>query len=170
MCDAIRQLEAGIPDPTRGLPEEVFRFAARIVPMVNVDLLVRDAGKGLLLTWREDEFYPGSWHIPGGIVRYKETFAERIRAVAHLELGATVAFDPQPLALEQIIHPHRRDRGHFISLLFECCLQGEPGVDPWRGDGRPLPGQWAWHRVLPECFYPPHRVYGPLLSRSLADV
>jgi colanic acid biosynthesis protein WcaH len=31
-----------------------------------------------LLTWRDDESFGAGWHVPGGIIRYKETAADRI--------------------------------------------------------------------------------------------
>jgi ADP-ribose pyrophosphatase YjhB (NUDIX family) len=93
MINLINTLEESISDPRRGLPEELFLFASRITPLVNVDLLVKDKLGKTLLTWRDDGYYPPSWHIPGGIIRYKETFAERIKEVARTELGAAVDFD-----------------------------------------------------------------------------
>lgn len=42
--------------------------------MVNVDLLIKNVSSNeTLLTWREDEYYGPGWHVPGGIVRFKET-------------------------------------------------------------------------------------------------
>jgi ADP-ribose pyrophosphatase YjhB (NUDIX family) len=68
------------------------------------------------LTWRDDEYYKTGWHIPGGIVRYKETIADRIRAVAENELGAKVAFKETPLAINEGFNHHSKNRGHFIVI------------------------------------------------------
>ena len=57
--------------------------------MVNVDLLIRNDRREILLTWRHDELYHG-WHVPGGVMRYKERLADRVAAVAHIELGTAV--------------------------------------------------------------------------------
>ena len=55
MDDALRRgieaLEAGQGDPRRGLPDDVFLFVSRIVPLVNVDLLIQDDRSRTLLTW-----------------------------------------------------------------------------------------------------------------------
>ena len=67
-------LESSIPNPSKGLPEEVFLFVSRITPLINVDLLIKNEQNHTLLTWRNDSYYLG-WHIPGGIIRYKETIA-----------------------------------------------------------------------------------------------
>ena len=63
----IETLEAAIGDPKRGLPEDVFLFVSRIIPLIAVDLLIQDDRSRTLLTWRDDEFYGPGWHAPGGI-------------------------------------------------------------------------------------------------------
>ena len=68
---AIKFLENQIKNPSKGLPQEIFFFISRITPMINVDLLIKDEKGRTLLAWRDDEFYKG-WHIPGGIIRFKE--------------------------------------------------------------------------------------------------
>jgi colanic acid biosynthesis protein WcaH len=60
------------------------------------------------LTWRDDGYCNPGWHIPGGIIRFKETIATRIKVVARYELGAEVDFDPVPLAINEVIHPSRK--------------------------------------------------------------
>jgi len=41
--EAIKFLDKQIPNPSLGLPEEVFLFISRTTPIVNVDLLIKDA-------------------------------------------------------------------------------------------------------------------------------
>ena len=159
---ALDQINSVINNPTEGLPEDVFLFASAITPMVNVDLLIRNEQGQVLMTWREDKFCKAGWHIPGGIIRYKETAAERISAVARLELGAQVVFDEKPLAINEIIVPGRRERGHFISLLFECSLKTPPNEDRCFCSGDPNQGQWAWFGACPENIIVVHRrIYQP---------
>lgn len=142
-------LEAVIVDPSAGLPEELFLFVSRLTPMVNVDLLIRNPQGQTLLTWREDEFYGPGWHVPGGIVRFKESASSRIVAVARNELGARIEFDEKPLAVSEIMSATRNTRGHFISLLYACRLASPPDAGlQWR-EGRPRRGQWAWHSGCP---------------------
>jgi colanic acid biosynthesis protein WcaH len=144
--------------PEEGLPLDLFRVLSRIVPLVNIDLLIRDEQLGTLLTWRHDENYGPGWHIPGGIIRYKETAAVRIRLTAQRELGTAVEFDPEPLAVREAIDPVRRERGHFISLLYRCRLQAAP-ADHLRAGATPRAGQWAWHRACPPDLIPEHHDY-----------
>jgi colanic acid biosynthesis protein WcaH len=140
------QIKAEAPE----LPEDVFLFVSRITPLINVDLLIRDEAGRTLLTWRSDRFYGPGWHVPGGIIRYKETAAERIRIVAERELGATVEFDDSPIVVHESIDPVRRDRGHFISLLYRCRLTSKLD-DHLKASGKvPLPNQWQWHVRCPE--------------------
>ncbi len=115
---AIRKIENNIDKAETGLPEELFLFVSRVTPLINVDLLIQDQRKRTLLTWRDDRFYGPGWHVPGGIIRYKETAEDRIHSVARLELDAEVAFDSAPIFVLESISSERKDRGHFISLLY----------------------------------------------------
>jgi ADP-ribose pyrophosphatase YjhB (NUDIX family) len=147
LAGPIAALEAAIGDPRQGLPEEIFRFVSRITPLTNVDLLIHDDRRGTLLTWREDEFFGTGWHLPGSIIRYKETTGQRVRACAREELDADVAFDETPIAIAEGIGEHDT-RGHHIALLFRCRLITEPAPARRADAEHPLPGQWRWH---PRC-------------------
>jgi colanic acid biosynthesis protein WcaH len=154
-----RALEALVADPRRGLPEEVFLMVSRLTPLVNVDLLIQDEGLGTLLTWRDDGFTPAGWHVPGGCVRYLETFADRIRLVARGELLADVRFDPAPLAINELIYPQLPARGHHISFLFRCRLTSPLDESRrWRPE-QPRPDAWRWHREFPADMMPVHGIY-----------
>jgi ADP-ribose pyrophosphatase YjhB (NUDIX family) len=155
----IDSLDTALGDPRQGLPEEVFRFASRITPLINVDLLIQDDDGRTLLTWRDDESFGQGWHIPGGIIRYKETAAHRIRACARQELGAEVSFDAAPLLVSETIRPCR-DRGHFISLLYRCRLTTPP-EPARRSESRPSPGAWQWHASCPPDLLEAQAHYAP---------
>ena len=163
---AIDTIDSLIGDPRRGLPEDLFLFAGRITPMVNVDLLIKNEKKQTLLTWRDDGYGKAGWHIPGGVIRYKEPIADRIRAVARTELGAEVAFQPIPLAIKEIINPDRRVRGHFISFLYQCCLTTAPDNRLQYRSGEPLPNQWMWHDTCPDNIIPVHEIYREYIECS----
>jgi colanic acid biosynthesis protein WcaH len=150
---SLEVLEAAIGDPRRGLPEDVFRFVSRITPLVNVDLLIKDDRSRTLLTWREDELFGSGWHVPGGIIRYKESAVDRIRACAGEELGADVTCDEAPLFVLEATAPQEM-RGHHISLLFRCRLLGPPDEANRADAGAPTAGQWRWHeRCPPDLLY-----------------
>ncbi len=67
LSNAVGVLNSLIPDATGGLREDVFLLVSRLLPLVNVDLLVQGQVRGTLLTWRDDAFYGPGWHVPGGI-------------------------------------------------------------------------------------------------------
>ncbi len=141
-----RELPEALEGAERGLPNDTFSFVASVTPMVNVDLLILDSESRVLLAWRKDEMNDG-WHIPGGIIRFKETFADRIHRTAQKELGTDVTFDNVPLKISEIIMPFQR-RGHFISFLYRCYLP-EGYELPNEGKSMRDDGYLAWHDDLP---------------------
>ncbi len=159
MKETIETLEGCISDPHKSLPEPVFLFVSKISPLINVDLLIKDGRNRTLLTWRDDGYCAPGWHIPGGIIRFKERAADRIKEVARTELGAEVTFNPAPLAINEIIDPIRNERGHFISLLYLCSLTSPPREDlRWCADA-PQKDQWAWHARCPDDIINVHEMY-----------
>jgi colanic acid biosynthesis protein WcaH len=159
ISECINFLDTAADNPEYGLPEELFLFASRITPMVNVDLLIKNECGQTLLTWRDDGYWKPGWHIPGGIIRYKEEAAARINAVARLELGTTVEFKSEPISITQIILPERKNRAHFISLLYECKLTGTPDLALKYNAGIPKSGEWSWHHGCPDDILEVHEIY-----------
>lgn len=155
---AINLLESLIKDPSQGLPEDIFLFASRITPMINVDLLIKNEKNQTLLTWRDDGYYLAGWHIPGGIIRYKEKIAHRIQVVAAKEFGAKLTFKREPLAVNEIMFSFK-NRAHFISLLYQCKLISSPDRNLKFKKGTPKPGQWAWFSKCPDNIIPVHKIY-----------
>jgi ADP-ribose pyrophosphatase YjhB (NUDIX family) len=151
----LENILANMSDPRNGLPDEVFHFIRKVTPLINVDLLIRRDGHALL-AWREDEYDKG-WHVPGGIVRFREAFHARIDAVALTEIGATVESEPSPCNLAEI---RELRRGHFVSLLYRCRLTSE--IDPARiysGHGKPANGSLSWIEGVPDNLYPMQLFY-----------
>ena len=155
----INLIESSIENPSKGLPEDIFLLISRITPLVNVDLLIKNEQNHTLLTWRDDGYYPPGWHVPGGIIRLKETIADRVRAVAENELGAKVEFNKSPLAFNEVIHSARKNRNHFISLLFQCSLVTQPNKRLNCRGNSPKPNEWAWHSTCPSNIIPVHEMY-----------
>jgi colanic acid biosynthesis protein WcaH len=154
----ISAIESLVGDPRQGLPAEVFRLVSRLTPLVNVDLLIQDDRARTLLTWRDDEFYGPGWHVPGSVIRYKETSADRIHACAREELGAAVVFDDAPLFILEGVRA-AATRGHHISLLFRCRLQGPLDERRRAVSDPPAPGQWRWHDRCPDDLIEDQREY-----------
>ena len=145
---SIASLVEAVPKPSLGLPDSVFYYISRTTPLVNVDLLIKDENGRALLSWRNDLYAGTGWHVPGGIVRFKERLETRVEKVAAEEIGTAVRFDPAPIALHQLIHAEHEIRGHFISLLYKCFL---PGTFKPRNEGLSPEdaGYLEWHDRCP---------------------
>ena len=155
----IKKIESKIKNPKKGLPKEVFLFLTRISPMINIDLLIKNKKKQTLLVWREKgERYDEGWHIPGGIIRFKETIDKRIILTAKNELGSKIKFAKQPIFYNEI-HLNQKNRSHFISLLFECKILSGPKKKLMFKKGKPLPGEWKWHDKCPSDLIKPQYKY-----------
>lgn len=141
------------------LPWPLFRFMTEVMATVNVDLLVQDRQKGVLLAWRDDPFGAG-WHVPGSIIRHREEIAHRIAACAREEFGCEVDATEQPTALLQIFD----DRGHSVSLCYQATLKGSPSKPVLDGDETPAPGDLRWFAAPPAQLYPSHLVYRDVLD------
>jgi len=151
-------LKQAVVDPTAGLPDEIFYYISQTTPMVNVDLLIKDENKRTLLAWRDDKYSGMGWHIPGGIVRFKERLETRIKKVAESEIGTTVEFDPTPIALNQLIHDDRETRGHFISILYKCFLSNTFAPQNLLLSPKD-PGYLKWHKKCPDDLLGFHEIY-----------
>lgn len=149
-----------------GLPIDVFYFVSQLTPLINVDLLVKNKKGQVLLTWRDDRFYGPAWHIPGGIIRFKERIEDRIEMVAQLELGASVRFAPEPIHIRGLINTERDVRGHFISLLFLCELTTDLPQDRAFIKGDPKPGEWAWHNQAPKNLLKVHEAFREYINET----
>jgi len=157
--EAIAVLEAQCVNPCSGLPEEIFLLLGRLTPMVNVDLLIRDGADRTLLTWRDDIYHGAGWHIPGGVIRFKETAAERIAAVARLELNCDLTVEDCPTALNECISETQRNRGHAVSLLYRCTLTSPPSKALKYTEGEPQPGMFRYFDRAPENLLKVHHMY-----------
>ena len=143
-----------------GLPRDVFEFISCHTPLVNVDLLIKNCSGHTLLTWRDDEYYGPGWHIPGGIIRHKETFEHRIQQVSILELGCNVIYDENSFSVNQLFAKDRDLRGHFISFLFTCYIVGDLNQNlKYLKGSNPKAGQWCWHKECPDNLITQHDIY-----------
>ncbi len=156
--EAIKFLEKQVPNPSEGLPDEVFFFISKTTPLVNVDLLIKDENGRTLLSWRNDQYAGKGWHVPGGILRFKETLETRVRKVAETEIGLDISFDTIPMALNQLIHHDRDVRSHFISILYKCFLPST-FVPQNKGLSYEDVGYLMWHDFCPDNLIKFHEIY-----------
>ncbi len=158
--EIIEKMKQKVKNPKEGLPEEVFTYVSTITPLINVDLLVRNESGAVLMAWRDDVCGQG-WHIPGGIIRFKENIFTRIQKVGIQELQAEVKFEKEPMAVNEIIIGEEV-RGHFISLLYRCYLPEGYVID--NGDKKEDDaGYLKWIAACPDQFIEGQRkVYSDL--------
>ncbi len=157
VSEAIKILEQFIINPRQGLPEEVFLFISQLTPLLNVDLLIKDEKGRTLLSWRDDEYAGTGWHLPGGIVRFKEKLVDRVLKVAETEIGIPVEFKPEPIAINEIFCS-QDIRGHFISFLYECYIPSS-FVPKNEGLEETDRGYLMWHSKCPENLIKIHEIY-----------
>ncbi|MFC3125518.1 hypothetical protein ACFOD4_10630 [Pseudoroseomonas globiformis] len=157
--ETLTRLLAKLSGQGADLPAPVFRFVTEVSATANVDLLVRDSDKRILLAWREDGFGRG-WHVPGSIIRHREDIGHRIAACARDEFGCAIEAAESPVAVLQIFD----DRGHTVSLCFQAKLGGQPRRRLLEEGLHPEPGDLCWFRALPSELYPSHQVYRDLLA------
>ena len=157
ITDAIAVLNKCVENPSDGLTDEIFRFISQITPMVNVDLLIRDENGRTLLSWRDDQYCGKGWHVPGGIIRFKETMKERLEKVAKKEIGTKIEFEHKPIAINEMIIK-RKIRGHFISFLYKCYLPSN-FIPENKGLKENDAGYLMWHESCPNNLIKCHEVY-----------
>lgn len=155
--DSIKFLETQVKNPTLGLPEDILLFIGSLTPLINVDLLIKDEERRTLLSWRDDQYAGTGWHIPGGIIRYKEDIKTRIQKVIETEIHLPVEFESEPIAVNQLIC-NSKSRAHFISLLFKCFIPSKHVLDN-KGLTEKDRGFLKWHESCPTNLIRVHDIY-----------
>ncbi len=156
---AFKTIKKEVKNAKEGLSKDIFHFVSSLTPIINVDLLIKNENSETLLTWRSDEFYGPGWHLPGGVIRFKENPITRIEKVALGELGCQVLYDHSPLTVRSQIANDRDIRGHFISLLYKCSLKTIPSSTMKAFGPTPSNGQWRWHKKAPDNLLSVHESF-----------
>lgn len=136
------------------LGTEVFHLVSSLIPIINVDLLIRNEFDHILLSWRDDEYAGKGWHVPGGVVRHKESLEERIINTSIEEIGVVVDYNMEIISVQEIIDYTKNIRSHFISLLFDCFLQSNVKIKNINGKG-----QLTWFDSCPNNLLKYHECY-----------
>tara|TARA_A100001515_G_C4586836_1_gene214782 strand:- start:296 stop:904 length:609 start_codon:yes stop_codon:yes gene_type:complete len=157
-------------NPTQGLPEELFLFVSRCTPIVNVDTLAYDKEKGFLLSWRDDEYAGKGWHVPGGIVRFKEKVEDRLvkTIVSELKCPVNFSFTGSPITVQEVF-PDHETRGHFVSFLYTVTLPEDYQID--NGDLSDTdPGFLQWHKECPSNLVECQDMYLPFIDHQFYNI
>ncbi len=143
------------------LGTKLFLAVSKLTPMISVELLIQKQLNGYrytLLTWRKDDFYKG-WHLPGRVLRFKESTENRIREVAMAELHLTVLKIEGPLVISEIINSERDFRGHFVSLLYSVELSPGTQMVEYETGQDLVPGAVFWFKIPPSNLLIQHNIY-----------
>jgi len=138
-------------DAKKGIGEDLFLSISQLTPMVNVDILIKNKNDETLLTWRSDQYYGPGWHVPGGILRFKETLVERVKKVARSELSLKLDHIDGPIGHHEMFNNTRDIRGHFISFIYQAKINKDPPINLKSGD-IPKDGEWKWFKNCPDNF------------------
>ena len=137
-------------DAANGIGEDLYLAISQLTPSINVDLIIKsDDRLKTLLTWRDDRYYGPGWHVPGGVIRFKEKMLARVHKVAEKELQRHLSSVNGPIGFHEMFNQTRDIRGHFISFVYEVTLAEPPAAD--QGASKvPTNGQWQWFETCPE--------------------
>lgn len=167
LLQSIEVIDQSLSQNNGDLGEDLFELVSRCTPLINVDLLIKNDNGHILLTWRDDKFYGPGWHIPGGIIRHKETLSQRIHKVAESELQTTIIHKDAPSKVQELMNNQRETRGHFISLLYDCSLASNLPERNRFNPSNPKTDQWQWHSDMPENLIKVHKtLYSDLFDNK----
>lgn len=126
---------AATGDPAeKPVPDDDWRRIVEHVPLVSVDLLVRD-GDGVVLGKRTNEPAKGEWFVPGGTVLKGERLEAAVHRVAREELGVDVEIEERLGTYEHFYDASEVpgvDSKHYLATAFVVTpVDGESGRRPW---------------------------------------
>jgi len=113
-----------------------FLEVVRVVPLVAIDLVVRDPAGRVLLGLRKNAPARGYWYAPGGRIRKGETLDAAFRRITQQELGVTVERQQARfLGVHEHFHPDNFADApgistHYIVLVYEVVLNPPPAAFP----------------------------------------
>ena len=80
-------------DDVAVIGEKEFTTSVSHLPLVSIDLLVRNSDGGILLGKRENRPAMGHWFVPGGRIRRMESFDAAFRRITNDELGVMIEIE-----------------------------------------------------------------------------
>ncbi len=98
-------------------------------PLLAVDCVVVDPGRGVLMVRRKNPPYKGYLALPGGFVEIGET----VEQAARRELAEETGLEATKLSLVGVYSkPDRDPRGHTCSIAFLATVEAK--AEPRAGD------------------------------------
>ena len=72
--------------PINGLGKRLFLIVSQLTPICNVELVIKNNLNKTLLIFRDDGFYGPGWHLPGGIIRFREKVKSSVTHLMYLKI------------------------------------------------------------------------------------
>jgi colanic acid biosynthesis protein WcaH len=110
------------------IQEDLYRKIVRSMPIVCVDLLIRDPAGRTLLLKRNNPPAQDQWWFPGGRVHMNESFLEAVRRKAIQECGLTLCVDPISVGIFELFFDEGDVKYHSVTNLFSTTIDKYVGV------------------------------------------
>jgi len=113
-------------DAEKYMPPELYNALARLTTTTSLETIaLREIGghlKVYLTKRRPDDVYSNSWHVPGTVLRVRESFEDALQRLSESEYGTKI------ISYNFIGMTNNRyeARGHFVSPVFLVALSAEP--------------------------------------------
>jgi ADP-ribose pyrophosphatase YjhB (NUDIX family) len=132
------------------LTEKDYQFIYSRVPRVCLDFIIMQ-DKKVLLSKRDINPFKGYWHLPGGMVRYKETINQAAKRIIQEELHQKISSKKFIGYMEM---PKDGPVMHNISIAFLAKLKKDS----------PIKGSFQAQEIdlfpkLPQKIHPVHKVF-----------
>jgi colanic acid biosynthesis protein WcaH len=116
------------------LDDEEFSRIVRSVPLVSIDLIIRDPERSVFVGFRNNEPAKGFYFVPGGCIRKGESLKEALERIAEAETGHRAEFkEALFLGVYEHMYPnnrfgHREYGTHYVVLAYELDLDHRPAI------------------------------------------
>ncbi|MGR3296000.1 MAG: NUDIX domain-containing protein, partial [Candidatus Bathyanammoxibius sp.] len=100
------------------IDDELYTTIKSVIPILCVDMLIRDADGRVLLGKRTNAPAKGEWWIPGGRVLVWETLVSAVHRKALQELAVDVAIDSVVGTYDNIFP----GESHMVTVVHACHL------------------------------------------------
>ena len=140
-------------EKNRRLTDEEYEFIFSRVPRLCLDFIIIKDDR-ILLSQRDIEPYKGFWHLPGGMVRYKESFDDAAERILQDELGVSPTNKESAGFIEFLKEVNENGlHTHSVSIVFKTKL-GEGKI---RGSNQA--SEVDFFESLPENVIPPQKKF-----------
>jgi colanic acid biosynthesis protein WcaH len=106
------------------IPESLYNTIVSTMPIVCVDLLIRNSIGHVLILKRCNSPAKGQWWLPGGRVLMNERLSDAAKRKALQECGLLLNHVPKQLGTHELFFYEDRASFHSITTLFEIEWDG----------------------------------------------